>query len=112
MSAAITLDMLRSASSADFPVIDLGAYMRGDAGALRRVATQLRDALENIGFVIVVGHGVSPGLTDGIVGEARRFHALPMADKLQWLFDQVSAGGQQRVWFVFDNFETLMADDG
>ena len=36
MSAAITLDMLRSATSEDFPVIDLGAYRRGEAGALGR----------------------------------------------------------------------------
>ena len=28
MSAPITLDMLRSASSEDFPVIDLGGYMQ------------------------------------------------------------------------------------
>jgi hypothetical protein len=42
MSAAITLEMLRAASSAEFPVIDLGEYMRGDAGALDRVAAQLR----------------------------------------------------------------------
>lgn len=83
MGAAITLDMLRSASSAEFPVIDLGPCMRGDAGALGRVAAQLRDALENIGFLIVVNHGVSPALTDGIVEEARRFHALPLDEKLK-----------------------------
>jgi isopenicillin N synthase-like dioxygenase len=82
MSAAITLDMLRAASSAEFPVIDLGTYMRGDAGALRQVAAQLREALENIGFLIVVNHGISATLTDGIVEEARRFHALPLAAKL------------------------------
>ena len=38
MTAAITLDMLRAASSDEFPVIDLGPYMRGEAGALARVA--------------------------------------------------------------------------
>lgn len=83
MSAAITLDMLRSATSEDFPVIDLGAYMRGEAGALANVAAQLRHALENIGFLIVVNHGVAPELTDGIVEQAKRFHAMPMAEKLK-----------------------------
>src|SRR4051794_31636331 len=83
MSAAITLDMLRSASSAEFPVIDLGPYRRGNAGALGRLAVELRDALENIGFLIVVNHGVPPALTDGIVDEARRFHDLPMSQKLK-----------------------------
>ena len=49
--------------------------MRGEAGALARVAEQLRHALENIGFLIVVNHGIAPELTDGIVEQARRFHA-------------------------------------
>src|ERR1051326_8991131 len=83
MNASITLDMLRAATSAEFPVIDLAAYRRGAAGALRQVAAELRDALENIGFLIVVNHGVGAELTDGIVEEARRFHALPMATKLR-----------------------------
>src|SRR5712691_2103334 len=82
MSTVITLAMLRAASSEEFPVIDLGAFRRGDAGALGRVAAELRDALENIGFLIVVNHGVAPTLTDGIVAEARRFHALPLGEKL------------------------------
>ena len=83
MAAAITLDMLRAASSEDFPVIDLGAYRRGMPGALAEVAAQLRDALENIGFLIVVNHGVPAELTDGIVEQTRRFHAMPMTEKLK-----------------------------
>lgn len=83
MSTAITLDMLRAASSEEFPVIDLGAYRRGGAGALADVAAQLRHALENIGFLIVVDSGVPAELTDGIVEQTRRFHALPMTEKLK-----------------------------
>jgi isopenicillin N synthase-like dioxygenase len=83
MSTPITLDMLRSASSEAFPVIDLDAYMRGETGALARVAAQLREALENIGFLTVTNHGIAPELTDGIVEQTRRFHALPMAEKLK-----------------------------
>ena len=83
MSAAITLDMLRAASSEEFPVVDLGPYMRGEAGALARVAEQLQHALENIGFLIVVNHGIAPELTDGIVEQTKRFHKLPMSEKLK-----------------------------
>jgi isopenicillin N synthase-like dioxygenase len=83
MTAAITLDMLRAASSEAFPVIDLGAYRRGLPGALADVAAQLRDALENIGFLIVVDHGVPAELTAGIVEQTRRFHAMPMTEKLK-----------------------------
>ena len=83
MSTAITLGMLRAASSDEFPVIDLGPYMRGEAGALGRVAEQLRHALENIGFLIVVNHGIAPELTNGIVEQTKQFHALPMLEKLK-----------------------------
>jgi len=53
-----------------------------------------------------------------LIGQERAFADLynapdlPLAYKLQSLFEQVSAGGGQRVWFVLDNFETLMASDG
>ena len=83
MGAEITLDMLRSASSDEFPVIDLGGYRRGEAGALAHVAGQFRHALENIGFLIVINHGIAPELTHGIVEQAKRFHALPISEKLK-----------------------------
>jgi isopenicillin N synthase-like dioxygenase len=83
MTAGITLDMLRSATSEEFPVIDLGAYRRGEPGALADVAAQLRHALENIGFLIVVNHGIAAELTGGIVEQTERFHAMPMTEKLK-----------------------------
>jgi isopenicillin N synthase-like dioxygenase len=93
VTAMITSDMLRAASSGDFPVIDLAAYRRGDAGALARTAAELRAALENIGFVIVVNHGVPAALTDGVVTETRRVHALPMAQKLALATGRGSGAG-------------------
>jgi isopenicillin N synthase-like dioxygenase len=83
MTAGITLDMLRSATSEEFPVIDLGAYRRGGPGALADVAAQLRHALENIGFLIVVNHGIAAELTGGVVEQTERFHAMPMTEKLK-----------------------------
>jgi len=82
MTTAITLDMLQSATSEEFPVIDLAAYRGGEPGALADVAVQLRHALEKIGFLIVVNHGIPAELTDGIVAQTKRFHAMPMTEKL------------------------------
>lgn len=81
MTAPIALDLLAAAGSDDFPVIDLGDYRAGRPGALAEVARQLRDALQSVGFLIVVNHGIGTGLLDGIVEETRRFHALPLAEK-------------------------------
>ena len=36
MTGAIILVMLRRAGTEDFPVIDLGAHLRGEAGASKR----------------------------------------------------------------------------
>jgi len=75
--------MLKGAGIEDFPVVDLEDYLRGKPGALDRVARQLRDALEHIGFLIVVNHGVAAELIDGIVEQARRFHAMPLVEKIK-----------------------------
>lgn len=90
MSSTITPEMLRDAETEDFPVIDLGDYLHGAPGALDKIGRELRCALENIGFLIVVNHAVPAGLVAGIVEQARRFHALPMADKLRL---ETSRGG-------------------
>jgi isopenicillin N synthase-like dioxygenase len=81
MSTKIALSLLKTAPTGDSPLIDLGDYVRGAAGARDRIARQLRHALENIGFLIVVNHGVSADLIDGIVEQARRFHALPFGER-------------------------------
>ena len=64
------------------PILDLGPYLAGEAGALDRLATALRQAQENVGFYIITNHGVPPSLIDGTFEAARRFHALPLETKL------------------------------
>jgi len=93
MAANITLDMLASAGSDDFPVIDLAGYRAGAPRALGEVARQLRAALEKIGFLIVVNHGVEADLLDGIVEQTRRFHALPIAEKIALGTDRGTGNG-------------------
>jgi isopenicillin N synthase-like dioxygenase len=83
MPSKITRDMLETAASGEFPRIDLGDYAEGTTGPRERVARQLRHALENIGFLIVVNHGIPADLIDGIAEQARRFHALPYAEKIK-----------------------------
>lgn len=89
----ITLDELAAAGSADFPIIDLADYLDGAPGALRDVARQLREALENIGFLIVVNHGIGAELLDGVGQQTRRFHALPLAEKLALGTDRGNGNG-------------------
>ena len=46
-------------TSTQLPVIDLGAYMANKPGSLELAAKQVREALENVGFFSIVGHGVA-----------------------------------------------------
>ncbi|HXC88964.1 MAG TPA: 2-oxoglutarate and iron-dependent oxygenase domain-containing protein [Stellaceae bacterium] len=93
MAAKITLAMLASAGTDEFPVIDLAGYLAGASGALDDVARQLRAALEEIGFLIVVNHGIGADLLDGVVERTRRFHALPFAEKTALGVDRGNGNG-------------------
>jgi isopenicillin N synthase-like dioxygenase len=64
------------------PVIDLGPYLRRAPGALQATAAKLRDALEGVGFFIIVDHGVPEDLVRRTFGEARRFHDQPLDRKM------------------------------
>ncbi|MGA2638733.1 isopenicillin N synthase family dioxygenase [Methylocella sp.] len=62
------------------PVIDLSAL---DAGADERAhfLADLRRASREVGFFYLTGHGVAAAQNDGVLAVARRFFALPDAEK-------------------------------
>lgn len=60
------------------PILDVGPYFNGAPNALQDIAAQLRDALENIGFFVLINHGLEPRLIEQTFAAAMRFHALPM----------------------------------
>lgn len=64
------------------PVLDLGPWRAGAAGARERLAAELRHAQENVGFFVIVNHGVPQSRIDAAFECARRFHALPLETKL------------------------------
>ena len=68
-------------SDLTFPIIDLGGASAPDAASQQRIAQQLRQALEQVGFYAVVNHGLDPALIDDVFAQARRFHALPAEQK-------------------------------
>jgi isopenicillin N synthase-like dioxygenase len=64
------------------PVIDYRPYFAGTPGALERTATNVAHACENVGFFYALNHGVPQELIDRAFAASRRFHALPLAEKL------------------------------
>src|SRR5579862_5971413 len=80
-------------SAADaIPVVDLGAYLAGEPGALDRAAQQLRYALTEIGFYAIVNHGVPRALIREVYAQVARFHALPLDKKLAIKIDKHNVG--------------------
>jgi isopenicillin N synthase-like dioxygenase len=71
-----------AAAAAQIPVIDYGPYFAGEPGALARLVPLVRHACENVGFFYIAGHGVPDRIVDAAFAASRRFHALPMAEKL------------------------------
>lgn len=76
--------------------LDLGDYLNGNAADKARFAEQFVAALEDIGFAILVGHGVAPALYDEMEASTQKlFTATAMAEKLRYRakrFGSVSQG--------------------
>ena len=67
------------------PVIDISGFEGGDAATRRRIAREVADAVEGIGFLTIVGHGVDAGLMTEM---SRAFHAffdLPLETKRKYV---------------------------
>ena len=63
------------------PQINIAALYGGDPQAKRRVATAIRHACMQVGFFYVTGHRVDPAVQAGALDAAKRFFALPEAEK-------------------------------
>ncbi|MDN8618592.1 isopenicillin N synthase family dioxygenase [Variovorax ginsengisoli] len=79
---APNLNIIRPDAPEEIPVFDLGPYLLGEAGAMEKLGTELRYALENVGFYFIVNHGLDQALIDRTFAAARRFHDLPLEEKL------------------------------
>jgi len=99
---AVTSPQRARAAATTIPVIDLGPYLAGVPGALETAAAELRFALEDVGFFIIVNHGVPRDLIERTFAEARRFHAQPAAAKLALRMNAHNNGymamGRYAVW--------------
>ncbi|WP_171174283.1 isopenicillin N synthase family oxygenase [Ruegeria sp. HKCCD8929] len=70
----------------EIPVIRLGD--RPDA----EIATEFRAAYGTTGFGYIEDHGVDPALVEGVFDASRRFHALPLAEKMAIAVDRTHRG--------------------
>jgi isopenicillin N synthase-like dioxygenase len=100
---AVSLQPHRHAvSNNTIPVIDLGPYLAGAPEALEATAVQLRQALETIGFFIIVNHHVPQSLIDRTFAAAKGFHDQPLDAKMALRMNEHNNGymamGKYAVW--------------
>ena len=74
------------------PIIDYGPYFAGAPGALEGVAADVAHACENVGFFYALNHGVSDDTIKRAFAASRRFHALPLEQKLTLRLDDNNIG--------------------
>ncbi len=67
---------------AQIPIFDPSAYLNGEPHAKRKLALELRAAMENIGFYILVNHGIGISLIENTFKAAQQFHAQSYESKM------------------------------
>ena len=72
-----------AAAAAQISLIDFGPCFAGEPGALEHTAAVVRDACENVGFFYALNHGVPESVVERAFAASRRFHALPLEEKLK-----------------------------
>lgn len=74
------------------PLLDLGEYLAGSDAAAQEIAATLRYTQENVGFYVVVNHGVPRDVIDHGYAELARFFALPQEEKLRIRINDKTVG--------------------
>lgn len=65
------------------PTIDLSPYLAGTEEGKRAVAEAVDAACRSVGFLVVTGHGVDPGLTQAMRDVSFEFFDLDEAEKMR-----------------------------
>ena len=76
----------------ELPIIDLGPYLSGRPGAAETTATEMRDALEHIGFFFIINHGIATALRERTVAATARFYALPLEARMALKINRAGLG--------------------
>ncbi len=72
-------------SELDVPVVDISDFSTGDAAARARVTREVAGAVEGIGFLTIVGHGVPEKSMRDVSAVYRSFFDLPLDIKLKYV---------------------------
>src|SRR5436190_12481846 len=81
-----------SSAPGRIPVLDIGPYLAGEAGAAAPLARAIARTCEDTGFLVVANHGVAQNLPDRLFAAAAQFFARTEADKLALKVGELNIG--------------------
>ena len=79
-------ETIRPAASVDpneIPIINIGPVLARTPGAVEQIAEEVYNACTGMGFLFLVNHGLDMQTVEDTFEASRRFHALPMEEKLK-----------------------------
>ena len=63
-------------SQVEFPILDLEPFFNGEENADIKLANQLKEVCETIGFFFLKNHQISQSIIDDMFAKTRAFHDL------------------------------------
>jgi isopenicillin N synthase-like dioxygenase len=75
-------------NTVNIKTIDLTRFLQGNEAERRAVALEIGAACEEIGFLIITGHGIPDGVIDDAWTSTARFFDRPLEEKQQLVFPQ------------------------
>ena len=94
------------------PILDLAPWFHGDGARRRAVGAQVDQALREIGFLLIVNHGVSVELRQRVREAARAFFALPDSVKDRYRAEIGEHTWLPRGWTPTGAESNANSDDG
>ncbi len=86
IQAVVTVNAERSATAPDYvPIIDVSGWVGGDMSTRTHIASAVGEACRTVGFMQIVGHGISSETIDGLADAIDGFFALPMDEKRRFV---------------------------
>lgn len=67
----------------EIPVIDIADLLEDEERVIERIAWEMQEAAERVGFFYVRNHGIPQALIDDVFRISREFYELPLAEKIK-----------------------------
>jgi isopenicillin N synthase-like dioxygenase len=99
-------------SASAVPVIDLAPWFSGTADGRREVVAQVDAALRDIGFLLIVNHGVPDEMRTAVRAAAHEFFALPADMKAKYRTDVGEQTWLPRGWTPIGAEANANSDEG